>query len=239
MFLLLTILGLAVGIRVWGIDFGLPHEITYEQLTYEEAKEVHRAFKLAAGEYTWMFGKGGMYYFLFLEYAVFYIISWILGWVKNTQEFALWALQDRTIFFLMGRITVALMGTLTCLVIYGISKRLYGWRTALGTALIGALGYYHTLFSSVINVDIGMVLAFYASLLVYLQYERTQRRGWLIGAGVLGGVAQHASESFYRCGVLDLSQYKGHLMTKQSTGIFQTFSHRQHSFFITSISKGK
>lgn len=187
--LLLAILGVAFGIRAWGIGFGLPHEMTYEQLTYEEAKEVHRAFKLAAGEYTWAFGKGGLYYLLFIEYGIFYVVSWILGWVKNTHEFALWALRDRMVFFLIGRVTVALLGTLTCLVLYKISERLYGWRTALGTALIGALAYYHALFSSVINVDIGMVLALYTGVLAYLQYERTQRRGWLIGAGVLGGVA--------------------------------------------------
>lgn len=186
---LLAILGLAFGIRVWGIGFGLPHEITYEQLTYEEAKEVHRAFKLAGGEYTWAFGKGGLYYLLFLEYGVLYVVSWVLGWVKNAHDFALWALRDRMIFFLMGRLTVALMGTLTCWVIYKLSERFYGWRAALGTTLIGALAYYHALFSAVINVDIGMVLALYSSVLAYLQYERTQRRGWLIGAGVLGGVA--------------------------------------------------
>jgi len=187
--LLLAILGLAFGIRVWGIGFGLPHEITYEQLTYEEAKEVHRAFKLAAGEYTWSFGKGGLYYLLFLEYGVLYVVSWILGWVNNAHEFALWALRDRMVFFLMGRVTVALLGTLTCLVVYKLSERFYGWRTALGTALIGATAYYHALFSSVINVDIGMVLALYTSVFAYLQYERTQRRGWLIGAGVLGAIA--------------------------------------------------
>ncbi|WP_089721805.1 glycosyltransferase family 39 protein [Candidatus Entotheonella palauensis] len=188
-FLLLAILGLAFGIRVWGIGFGLPHEITYEQLTYEEVKEVHRAFKLAAGEYTWAFGKGGLYYLLFLEYGVFYVLSWILGWVKNTQDFALWALRDRMVFFLIGRVTVALLGTLTCLVIYKLSERFFDWRTALGTALIGATAYYHALFSSVINVDIGMVLALYSSVLAYCQYERTQQRKWLVVAGILGGVA--------------------------------------------------
>ena len=188
-YLLLAILGLAFALRVWGIDFGLPYEITYEQLTYEETKEVHRAFKLAAGEYAWSFGKGGLYYLLFLEYSVFYVVSWVLGWVKNTHEFALRALQDRTVFFLAGRLTVAVLGTLTCLVIFSLSKRVYNWRTALGAAFIGATAYFHTLFSSVINVDIGMTLALWASVLAYLKYEHTQRSRWLIGAGALGGIA--------------------------------------------------
>ena len=181
--LLLAMLGLALALRMWGIGFGLPYEITYQQLTYEEVKEVHRAFKLAAGEYAWTFGKGGLYYILCLEYAVFYVVSWLLGWVKNTEEFALYALQDRTVFFLAGRLTVAVMGTLTCLVMFALSKRVYDWRTALGTAFISATAYFHTLYSSVINVDIGMTLALWASMLAYLQYERTEQRRWLIGAG--------------------------------------------------------
>jgi 4-amino-4-deoxy-L-arabinose transferase-like glycosyltransferase len=182
-------LGLAFALRVWGIGFGLPYEITYEQLSVEETMEVHRAFKLAAGEYAWSFGKGGLYYLLFLEYSVFYVVSWVLGWVKNTHEFALRAIQDRTVFFLAGRLTVAVLGTLTCLVIFSLSKRVYDWRTALGAAFVGATAYFHTLFSSVINVDIGMTLALWASVLVYLKYEHTQRSRWLIGAGALGGIA--------------------------------------------------
>ena len=54
--LLAAILLLALGLRVWGIDFGLPYE-----LTSDESKEILRALKLGAGEYYWGFGKGGLY----------------------------------------------------------------------------------------------------------------------------------------------------------------------------------
>lgn len=188
-YLLIMIIGIAFGLRVWGIDYGLPYEITYHQITFEEAKEVHRAFKLGAGEYHWTFGKGGLYYLLFFEYAIFYVVLWGLGWVNNAHEFALYALRDRTIFFLAGRLTVAVMGTLTCLAIYSISRRVYDWRVGLGAALIGATAYFHTLFSAVINVDIGMTLALWASILAYLKYEETQQLRWLTGAGALGAIA--------------------------------------------------
>jgi 4-amino-4-deoxy-L-arabinose transferase-like glycosyltransferase len=189
MYLLLAIIGLAFVLRVWGIDFGLPYEITYKSLSVEEGKEVHRAFKLGAGEYTWLFGKGGLYYLLFVEYGIFYVVSLVMGWVNNSHEFALRVLQDPTVFFLAGRLTVAVMGVLTCLVLFSLSKRLYNWRVALITAFIGATAYDHTLFSSVINVDIGMTLALWSSMLAYLKYEHTQQRRWLIGAGALGGIA--------------------------------------------------
>jgi hypothetical protein len=56
-YLLLAVLVLALGLRVWGITFGLPYDFTYD-----EVHEVVRVFKLSAGEYDWNgFGKGGGY----------------------------------------------------------------------------------------------------------------------------------------------------------------------------------
>src|SRR5690606_35894394 len=74
---LAAILVLAAAMRLWGITFGLPYEgVTYNQVTWEESQEVHRAFKLGAGEYTWSFGKGGLYYLLFVEFGMYFVVSW-------------------------------------------------------------------------------------------------------------------------------------------------------------------
>lgn len=183
-YLVLAVLGLALGLRVWGIDFGLPYD-----LTYDEGKEVHRALKLGAGEYAWFFGKGGLYYLLFVEYAVLYGVWWALGVVNNTHEFALRIIQDLTAVYLLGRLTVALMGTLTCLVVFCIGRRVYDWRVGLGAALIGAAAYYHGENSHTINVDIGMTLALWASIWAYIEYESRQTLKWLLGVGVLGGIS--------------------------------------------------
>jgi len=181
---LLAILGIAFGLRVWGIGFGLPYE-----LTYDEGKEIHRAFKLGVGEYYWKFGKGGLYYILFVEYGLLYVVWWLVGWVGSPREFALLFVQDPSAFFLAGRLTVAVMGALTCLVIFLIGRRIYDWRVGLGAAFIGATAYYHGMHSHTINVDIGMTLALWASILAYVKYEEKKERRWLIGAGALGGIA--------------------------------------------------
>ncbi len=182
--LLLAILGLAFGLRVWGIGFGLPY-----QFHMDEIHEVVRALKLGAGEYHWAFGKGGLYYILFVENVLLYIIWWTIGRVNDTHEFALQVLRDPSTVFLLGRLTVAMMGVLTCLVIFQIGRRVYDWRVGLGAAIIGATAYNHGVRSHIINVDIGMTLALWASILAYLEYEKNKDRRWLMGAGVLGGVA--------------------------------------------------
>ena len=117
--LLYAILGLAAVVRLWGIDFGLPYDgITYDALTIEEIQEVHRALKLGAGEYSTVFGKGGLYLILFVEYGALFAVSWLFGWVESGRDFAIQALQDRTTIYVLGRVTVALMGVATCFVVY-------------------------------------------------------------------------------------------------------------------------
>ncbi|TFH48594.1 MAG: glycosyltransferase family 39 protein [Lysobacterales bacterium] len=180
----LAILSVALGLRLWGIGFGLPYDFTPD-----EVHEIVRALKLGAGEYSWTAGKGGLYYFLFAEYGLLYVFWWITGQVSAPADFALRYVQDPSAFYLAGRITVAVMGTLTCWVVYLIGKRLYDWRVGLAAALIGATAHYHGLWSHYINVDIGMTLAVWASILAYIEYERVQQTRWLVGAGVLGGIA--------------------------------------------------
>jgi hypothetical protein len=188
--ILYSILALAAALRLWGIAFGLPYDgITYDSLTIEEIQEVHRALKLGAGEYAWVFGKGGLYLILFVEYGVLFVLSWLFGWVDSGREFALRVLEDRTTIYLMGRVTVALIGVATCYVIYQIARRTYDERVALGAALIGAVSYFHAVFSAVINVDVGATLGVWLSLLVYLHYEATGKTRYLVGAGVVAAVA--------------------------------------------------
>ena len=92
-------------------------------------------------------------------------------------------------FFLLGRLTVAVMGTLTCLVIFHVGRRIYDWRVGVGAAFIGATAYVHAAHSHIINVDIGMMLAMWGSLLAYLEYEKSANRRWLVAAGILAGLA--------------------------------------------------
>ncbi len=182
--ILLGVIALALGLRVWGIGFGLPYE-----LDYDEVHEILRAFKLGRGEYQWSFGKGGLYLLLFVEFGVIYMVAWLMGWIADTREFAMWYVLDPSVFYLAGRLTVALMGALTCLVVYFIGKRVCDWRVGLGAAFIGATAAFHGVHSHVINVDVGMTFALWGSILLYLQYEKQKKFRWLIGAGILAAVA--------------------------------------------------
>jgi 4-amino-4-deoxy-L-arabinose transferase-like glycosyltransferase len=180
-----AIVALALGLRLWGIGFGLPYDFTPDEI-----HEIMRALKLGAGEYDWDgFGKGGLYLILFVEYGFLYVFWRLTGHVGGANDFALQYLQDPTAFYLLGRVTVALMGAATCLVVYWIGKRLYDWRTGLVAAFLGATAYFHAAWSHYVNVDTGMTLAVWASLLAYLKYEETDQSKWLAASGALIGIA--------------------------------------------------
>ncbi len=182
---LIALVLLALGLRVWGIRFGLPYDFTPDEI-----HEILRALKLGAGEFnTGNFTKGGLYYLLFVEYGALFVYWWVIGKVHGASDFAIAYLRDPTAFYLLGRLTVALMGALTCLVIYEVGRRAHGWRVGLAAAVIGATAYYHALWSHYVNVDIGMTLAVWCSVLAYMEFERQRRTRWLVASGVLAGIA--------------------------------------------------
>ena len=188
--ILLVILALALGLRVWGITFGLPYDFTADELHH-----IVRALKVGAGEggpvlRIWhTLGKGGLDYLLFFEYGLLYLLWWALGRVGSPDDFALQYFRDPTAFYLIGRLTIALMGALTTLAVYFAAKRVYGVRIGLVAAFFGATSYLHGVYSHLINVHVAMLLALWAGIAAYLRFERATERGWLVAAGLLVGVA--------------------------------------------------
>jgi hypothetical protein len=186
----LVVLAIAAAVRLWGIGFGLPYD-----LTADEPHHIIQALKVGAGSggplvRMWhTVGKGGLDYVLFAEYGVLYAVWWLLGRVHGTRDFALAYLQDPTAFYLVGRVTIAALGALTCVWVFGLARRMYDERVALGAALLGALAYYHVAESHVINVHIAMACALWASLFVYSSFEARPRLWRLIVAGILCGTA--------------------------------------------------
>ena len=68
------VVAIAVALRLWGIDYGLPFVYWTD-----EYHEVMRAMELGAGGFN--FGrtsKGGFYLLLFFEYAIYYVFLRVL-----------------------------------------------------------------------------------------------------------------------------------------------------------------
>jgi 4-amino-4-deoxy-L-arabinose transferase-like glycosyltransferase len=188
--LLLAIAATAVALRLWGITFGLPYD-----LTADEPHQIVQALKVGTGAggplvRMWhTIGKGGLDYLLFFEYGLLYAWWWLVGRVSAPQDFALQYLVDPTAFYLVGRATVAVLGAMTAVAVFAAGRRMYDARVGLGAALLAAVGYYHTAASHTINVHIPMAFALWSGVAAFLAYEASGRRRWLIASGLLCGAA--------------------------------------------------
>mgnify|MGYP003394502346 FL=1 len=95
-FILAPILGLAAFVRFYGLDFGLP-----DLLHVDEPFEVHRALRLASGEFDFnRAGKGGLYYFLFIEMGLTFLLLYVTGVIDGVDAFIDYYIRHEYVFYL-------------------------------------------------------------------------------------------------------------------------------------------
>jgi len=168
---IIVIVGVALGLRVWGIWFGLPflfHD--------DEGFEVIRALQLGSGEFNFdRIGKGGYFYVLFVEYGLLFVGLKIFGVVESANDFALYFVRDQTVFYLMGRATTAIIGAITVYVVYLIGRMAYSERAAVFAASFLAVNILHADLSHYIVVDIPMV--FLATVSLYFAIRLVESGG--------------------------------------------------------------
>jgi 4-amino-4-deoxy-L-arabinose transferase-like glycosyltransferase len=161
--LLAAVLLVALALRTWGAFFGLPH--VYHP---DEGFEVYRAVRLGMGGFdTGRIAKGGYYFLLFLEYGCLFVWSLVTGAVGGAGDFARSFVRDPSPFWMIGRVTTAVLGTGTVALVWWQGRRMGSTRAGLLGALFLALSFQHVEDSHYITVDVPMALfAFWAVILV-------------------------------------------------------------------------
>jgi 4-amino-4-deoxy-L-arabinose transferase-like glycosyltransferase len=166
LFLLLALItAAAFALRLWGIRYGLPH-----LYVNDEYHEVMRAMELGSGSFNFEREfKGGLYFLLFFEYGVYFVLLKVAGAVETTMDFARTFARDPSAFYLMGRVTVALFGTLNIVLVYLIARRAYAVGAGLLAAAFLAVNVLHVDLSHKVNLDVVMTCLASATLLVAIK----------------------------------------------------------------------
>lgn len=148
-------------LRVWGVSFGLP--FTYHM---DEGFEVNRALQLANGSFDFSrIAKGGYFYVLFIEYGFLFVLMKVSGFVDTTRDFALWFVNDPSIFYLVGRVTTAVIGTLCLVLTYRLGEKYQSRGVGLLAALMLCVNILHAQHSHYITVDIPLTCLCLAAML--------------------------------------------------------------------------
>ena len=183
---LFLILLIAAGLRLWGLDWGLPYE--YQS---EEYKVVKYALRMGGGDLNpHFFEYPSLYlYFMLFLFGLYYLFGSWIGLFSGTHEFALSFIKDPTPFYLIGRVSEAICGAAIVYLVYKIGKRLFSENVGLCSALIFAALPNFVYLSHIIKGPMGMTLL----LLIFFWHcisiaEKESPRSYIM-AGILLGLA--------------------------------------------------
>lgn len=185
--LLAGIVVIAAAVRVWGLDFGLPHT----QARPDETYIIDVSLALLRGtqppphyDYPWFFV--WMSTALYLAYFVWGLIT---GAFESFADLAAsWPVRWAP-FFLLNRWLSASLGTATVLIVYALGRRLCDRTTGLVAAFFLALAYIHGLNSHFGTTDVSMTFFIMLSVALLLKAHETNRRSLFVWAGLVGGFA--------------------------------------------------
>ena len=179
------VLVLGFALRIWGINFGLPH--IYHR---DENFEVYRALALGVGDYNWeRISKSGYFYLLFFEYCLYFLLMYVVGVFHSPQEFGLSILKDPTIVWLIGRSTTALIGTINLFVVYLIGRRIHSHLVGIISSFLLATTYLHVRESHYVTVDIPLTCLVAVCLYFAVRiYQADDYRNY-IKVGIFAGLA--------------------------------------------------
>lgn len=175
------------GMRLMAINYGLPH------LYWDEVVFVNIAGEMIATHDLnphW-FGHPGSttIYILTALYAVLYRLGSALGFLDHPTDFRTFFFLHPTLFYLSGRLLIAIVGSTTVLLTYRIASRLFNPVTGLVAAAVLSLSPQHVLSSKIIRTDI---LVTFLILLVFwfsLDILKRRTRSSYAMAGLFTGLA--------------------------------------------------
>lgn len=156
------ILGLALFLRIAGVQFGLPH--LYHA---DEPVIVHHALAYGTGDFNPHFFNIPplISYLLFGVYGLLFAAGKLFGIFSSARDFEFLFYRDPTLFFLSARLVFGvLLGTLSVYWLYRFVRRHFSETSALLAASIFAVCFLHVRDSHYVYADIPliavMILAF-------------------------------------------------------------------------------
>ncbi|MHB8992492.1 MAG: glycosyltransferase family 39 protein [Chloroflexota bacterium] len=137
--ILTTALGL--GLRLFALDHGLPY-----QYVPDESTMVGSALRMGASRSiqpsTFIYPALLMYLFA-AEYLGLLVVGRLTGLFASVAHFREFAFTDPTLFYLLPRLAIALVGTATIPLAYLLGKRLYGRWAGVAAAVLVATSVMH------------------------------------------------------------------------------------------------
>jgi hypothetical protein len=179
------ILVVALLLRVWGIGFGLPYVYHYDEHFY-----INTALNLGTGVLNNPpYAPTGLSNILFVQYAAYYALGKGMGNFTSPQAFELAYRTDPTVFYLLGRLTSALLGSVAVGAVFVTGKSVFGTKNGLLAAAFMAASFLHVRDSHYAVPDIAMSSFVVLSVALAAMGQRTRKIRYVYASAMVGGFA--------------------------------------------------
>ncbi len=183
--LLGVIVVVAALVRLYGLDFGLPHT----QARPDETHIIEAARLMLSGRLPRFYDYPWLYIVLLSAlYLGYYAWGAMAGWFDSVAAMVASWPEYWTPFFLISRAFSALCGTVTVLVVYRLARRLWGETAGLVAALFMALAFIHVRDSHFGTTDVALTLFIVGSVAGLVEAHQSQRQRAFAVAGLVGGL---------------------------------------------------
>lgn len=180
-YILLSILVLGIALRFYGL---------HNAENTDEYNEVFEALRVASGKFnTNRWHKKGFQNILAIEYGVYFVIGYLGQIFSSPMDFAAKIIRNMEPLFLIGRYTVATMGTLSIALLYLIGKSLYNKTVGLIAAAFLAVNSIHVWTSHLVGTDVPLTFFFLLSFYFICRFYQSGKLIDYAAAAALGAVA--------------------------------------------------
>ncbi len=188
--LLLLIVLLGSALRIYGINFEVPHPDEYVIVQSAVHFSVADAPLEGYGLYTlYAWPAFTLVYLQILIYNIYFMLGWLLNWFPSIDAFREYYLTDPSSFYLLGRIMCVAFGIGTVAVLYKIAQRQYNHGVGLLAALFLAANFMHSFHSQFTRPDIPSLFLILVTLLYCLKIMDNPELKYYIYAGIFAGLA--------------------------------------------------
>jgi 4-amino-4-deoxy-L-arabinose transferase-like glycosyltransferase len=209
---LLVLVTLALIVRLWGIDFGLPYAYHIDEPRYISAA----VGILQTGDFNpgWFHQPSLYTYLITVVLGGYYLAGWLSGHFSTTGDlfhppYHFDGFIPLPGEFLLPRIFTALLGVLTVWALYHICRRWFDHLAAVVATGFLALSIFHVTSSHFIATDVPVALFILISLYLYSRVVETGQTRYYVLAGIMTGLAVGTKYSAY---VLVLPAVISHLL---------------------------
>jgi 4-amino-4-deoxy-L-arabinose transferase-like glycosyltransferase len=183
----------AAGLRLWGIDYGIPHSVARpdEETILQTAFNLVGQRNLDPGFFEY---PSLSIYANALALEGYYRVGKLRGRYDSLPDFLFDAVVSRPgLTYRIGRTLSVGLALLTVVATFGLAREYSGRATtALWAALLISVAFLHVVFSRFVTVDVAMVLFTTGALYFCLRVARTGSTRDFVLTGILAGLAASA-----------------------------------------------